>query len=187
MTEEINMALDEAKEGMSDAISHLESELTKIRAGRATPALLDSVMVEYYGAPTPLNQVANVNSLDARTLSVQPWEKTLIEEIERGIINANLGLNPQNNGESILINIPVLTEERRRDLVKKVKSEGENAKVSIRNKRKDANDYIKGLEKDGLSEDMAKDAEAQIQKLTDNFSAKVDAILDAKEADIMKV
>lgn len=187
MTEEINMALDEAKEGMSDAIAHLESELTKIRAGRATPALLDSVMVEYYGAPTPLNQVANVNSLDARTLTVQPWEKTLIEEIERGIINANLGLNPQNNGESILINIPVLTEERRRDLVKKVKSEGENAKVSIRNKRKDANDYIKGLEKEGLSEDMAKDAEAQIQKLTDNFSAKVDAILDAKEADIMKV
>ncbi len=187
MTEEINMALDEAKEGMSDAIAHLESELTKIRAGRATPALLDSVMVEYYGAPTPLNQVANVNSLDARTLTVQPWEKSLIEEIERGIINANLGLNPQNNGESILINIPVLTEERRRDLVKKVKSEGENAKVSIRNKRKDANDYIKGLEKEGLSEDMAKDAEAQIQKLTDNFSAKVDAILDAKEADIMKV
>ena len=181
------MAIDDAKEGMDLAIDHLGIELSKIRAGRATPAMLESVMVDYYGSPTPLQQVANVNSLDARTLSIQPWEKSILEEIERAIINANLGLNPQNNGELIMINVPVLTEERRMDLVKKAKAEGENAKVSIRNKRKDANDLIKDLEKDGLSEDMAKDAEASVQKLTNDFSSKVDSILSAKEADIMKV
>ncbi len=187
MTEDIQMAYDEAKEGMEKAISHLESELTKIRAGRANPSMLSGVMVEYYGSPTPLQQVANVSTLDARTISIQPWEKSILEEIERAIINANLGLNPQNNGELIMINIPVLTEERRRDLVKKAKAEGENAKVSIRNNRKDANDFIKGLEKDGLSEDMAKDAENSIQDLTNSYTSKVDAVVDAKEEDIMKV
>ncbi len=187
MTEDIQMAYDEAKEGMEKAISHLESELTKIRAGRANPSMLSGVMVEYYGSPTPLQQVANVSTLDARTISIQPWEKSILEEIERAIINSNLGLNPQNNGELIMINIPVLTEERRRDLVKKAKAEGENAKVSIRNNRKDANDFIKGLEKDGLSEDMAKDAENSIQDLTNSYTGKVDSVVDAKEADIMKV
>lgn len=187
MTEEIQMALDDAKESMEQVLVHLEAELSKVRAGRANPSMLSSVMVDYYGSPTPLSQVANVNTLDPRTLSIQPWEKSILEEVERAIINANLGLNPQNNGELILINIPVLTEERRRDLVKKAKSEAESAKVSIRNNRKSANDFIKGLEKDGLSEDLAKDAEAQVQKLTDGFSTRVDTIFDAKEKDIMKV
>ena len=142
-------------------------------------------MVDYYGSPTPLQQVANVNSLDARTLSIQPWEKSILEEIERAIINANLGLNPQNNGELIMINVPVLTEERRLDLVKKAKAEGETAKVSIRNRRKDANNFIKGL--DGVSEDIVKDGEAEVQKITDSYSTKVDALVDAKEKDIMTV
>lgn len=187
MTEEIQMALDEAKEGMENAIEHLESNLSKIRAGRANPSMLSGVRVDYYGAPTPLSQVANVTSLDARTLSVQPWEKSVLEDIERAIVNANLGLNPQNNGEMIMINIPVLTEERRIDLVKKAKSEAEVAKVSIRNNRKTANDFVKSLEKDGLSEDMAKGAEASIQDLTNSYSEKVDKIVEAKEADIMKI
>jgi len=187
MSEEIQMALEEARDGMDKAIKHLESELTKIRAGRANPSMLDSVFVDYYGANTPLNQMANINSLDARTLSIQPWEKSVLENIEKAIINANLGLNPQNNGELIMINIPVLTEERRRDLVKKAKAEGEHAKVGIRSQRKDANDYIKGLEKDGLSEDLIKDGEDKVQKLTDQFSTKVDSLVDAKEKDIMTV
>jgi len=187
MTEEIQMALDEAKEGMESALEHLESELTKIRAGRANPSMLSSVKVEYYGSPTPLSQVANVSTLDARTLSIQPWEKSVLEDIEKAIVNSNLGLNPQNNGELIMINIPVLTEERRKDLVKKAKGEAENAKVSIRNNRKAANDFVKSLEKDGLSEDIAKDTESSIQDLTNSYSARVDSILDAKETDIMKV
>ena len=154
MTEELDMVMDMAKESMSSAIDHLGQELTKIRAGKATPSMLDSVSVDYYGSMTPLSQVANVNTLDARTLSIQPWEKTMLEEIERGIINANLGLAPQNNGESILINVPQLTEERRRDLVKQAKAVGEHAKVSIRNSRKDANDEVKKLKNDGLPEDL---------------------------------
>ena len=187
MTEDVQMILDEASESMSGSIEHLEKELGKIRAGRANPSMLSSVMVDYYGSPTPLSQVANVNSLDARTLSIQPWEKSVLGDIETGIINANLGLAPQNNGELILINVPVLTEERRKDLVKKAKSEGENAKVSIRNSRKDANDMVKDLAKDGLPEDMVKDAESAVQDLTNKYSAKVDSIVDAKEADILKV
>ena len=181
------MALDEAREGMDKAIKHLETELTKIRAGRANPSMLDSVFVEYYGAKTPLSQMANINTLDARTLSIQPWEKSVLEDIEKSIINSNLGLTPQNNGELIMINIPVLTEERRRDLVKKAKAEGEHAKVGIRSQRKDANDYIKSLEKEGLSEDMVKDGEDQVQKLTNEFTTKVDDLVDAKEKDIMTV
>lgn len=187
MTEEIQMALDEAKEGMESAIEHLENNLSKIRAGKASPSMLSTVRVDYYGSPTPLSQIANVSTLDARTLSIQPWEKSVLEDIERAIVNANLGLNPQNNGELIMINVPVLTEERRIDLVKKARAEAEAAKVSIRNNRKTANDFVKSLEKDGLSEDMAKDAEASIQDLTKQYTDRVDTIVDAKEADVMKI
>ncbi len=187
MTEEVNMVLEEARSGMQRALGHLETELTKIRAGKASPSMLEGVMVDYYGSPTPLNQVANVNSLDGRTLSVQPWEKAMLDEIAKGILNANLGLNPQNNGELIMINVPPLTEERRRDLVKSAKSEGEDAKVSMRNSRKEANDMIKDLKNDGLPEDMVKDAEDEVQKITNEYTAKVDKLIAAKEQDIMTV
>ncbi len=172
---------------MDKALVRLENDLVKIRAGKANPSMLDSVMVDYYGSMTPLNQVANVSATDPRTLKVQPWEKAMLDPISTGIINSNLGYNPQNNGEVIIISIPQLTEERRKEYVKKAKSEGENAKVAIRNARKDANESIKKLEKDGLSEDEAKGGEGKIQKLTDEYSAKVDGLIDAKEADIMKI
>jgi len=187
MTEEIQFAIDSAKELMDGAINHLDTQLQKIRAGKANPMMLSRVMVEAYGTLTPINQVANVTALDGRTLSVQPFDKSQIEEIEKGIVHANLGLNPQNNGESILINIPTLTEERRRDLSKQAKAEGEHAKVGIRNARKDANDEVKKLKNDGLSEDQAKDAENQVQKVTDKYVTKVDGMVDAKEKDIMTV
>lgn len=187
MSEDIQMALSEAEDGMKSSIDHLKKELAKIRAGRATPSMLESVMVEYYGSPTPLSQVANVNSLDARTLTVQPWEKAMLDEIAKGIINSNLGLNPQNNGEMIIISIPMLTEERRRELVKKAKAEGEHAKVGIRQKRKDANDFIKSLKDEGLSEDFIKDGEDSVQELTDKYVALVDSVVDKKEEEIMKV
>lgn len=187
MTEELNMVYDMTKESMQGSIEHLANELLKIRAGKASPAMLDGVYVEYYGAHTPLNQVANVNTPDARTITVQPWEKSMLEPIEKAIINSNLGLNPQNNGDIIIINIPTLTEERRRTLLKQAKAEGENAKVSIRNARKEANDEVKKLQKDGLPEDMAKDAEEEIQKITNTFSNKVDDLIDRKEKDIMTV
>jgi ribosome recycling factor len=187
MNEEIEFAIDTAKEAMEGAMTHLDGQLQKIRAGKANPMMLSRVMVEYYGALTPINQVANISALDGRTLSVQPFEKSLIEEIEKGIVHANLGLNPQNNGESILINIPALTEERRRELSKQAKAEGEHAKVGIRNARKDANDEIKKLKNDGLSEDQAKDAESEIQNVTDGYVSKVDSMIDAKETDIMTV
>lgn len=187
MIEDVDLILDMANESMTSTIEHLEAELLKIRAGKASPSMLDSVKIDYYGSIVPLSQAANVNTLDARTLTIQPWEKSLIEEIERGIINANLGLAPQNNGESVLINIPVLTEERRKDLVKQAKAEGENSKVGIRNSRREANDAVKKMLKDGLAEDMAKDAEDRVQKQTDAFIAKVDALVAAKEKDIMTV
>lgn len=187
MSEEVSMALSEAEDAMQKSLEHLATELTKIRAGRATPSMLDMVKVDYYGSPTPLSQVGNVNTLDGRTLTVQPWEKTMLDEIAKGIMNANLGLNPQNNGEMIIISVPPLTEERRKDLVKQAKAEGEHAKVSIRSKRKDANDFIKGLKNEGLSEDQVKDAEDAVQKLTDKYITKVDDLVNAKEADIMKV
>ena len=185
MEEEIQLALDEAKEAMTAAIKSLEGGLLKIRAGKATPAMLDSVKVEYYGSLTPLSQVANINTLDSRTLTIQPWEKDMLDEIAKGITIANLGLNPQNNGESILINVPALTEETRRDLVKRAKAEGENAKVSIRNARKDANDFIKNI--DGISEDFLRDGEASVQDLTNTFTNKIDSLIEAKEKDIMTV
>ena len=187
MTEEIQMAMDMAREAMDKGIKHMEAELQKIRAGKAHPAMLDSVKVEYYGSMTPLSQVSNVNSSDARTLTVQVWEKALLDPVATAIINANLGLNPMNNGESILINIPPLTEERRRDLTKRARSEGEHARVSVRNARKEANDFIKAAKSDGLSEDLAKDGESEVQKLTDQFIKKIDEVLSAKEADIMTV
>lgn len=187
MNEEVQMAIDDATEGMDLSLTHLNKELVKIRAGRATPSMLDSVKVDYYGTATALSQVANVNTIDARTLTVQPWEKSMLNEISRGIINANLGLAPQNNGELIIISVPMLTEERRRELVKRAKAEGEEAKIGVRQKRKDANDFIKNLKNDGLSEDIVKSAEDSIQKLTDDYIKKVDAMVDAKEIDIMKV
>ena len=181
------MILEEAQNGMDKAISHLNLELGKIRAGRANPSMLDSVKVDYYGTLTPLSQIGNVSTLDSRTLTIQPWEKAMLDEITKAIINANLGLNPQNNGEVILISVPVLTEERRKELVKRAKSEGEHAKVSIRSQRKDANDMIKSLKDEGLSEDQIKDSEAEIQKITDSFTKKVDEFVALKETDIMKV
>ena len=181
------MILEEAQDGMDKAISHLNLELGKIRAGRANPSMLDSVKVDYYGSLTPLSQIGNVSTLDSRTLTIQPWEKAMLDEITKAIINANLGLNPQNNGEVILISVPVLTEERRKELVKRAKSEGEHAKVSIRSQRKDANDMIKSLKDEGLSEDHIKDSEAEIQKITDSFTKKVDEFVGLKETDIMKV
>jgi len=187
MDDSVKPIFDSVKEGMSKAIDHLNKELLKLRAGKATPSMLSSVMVEYYGSPTPLNQVANVNTPDARTLVIQAWEKAIVPDIERAIINSNLGYNPQNDGEVIIINIPPLTEERRRDLVKNAKKEAEYGKVSLRNIRRDANEAIKKLQKDGLSEDMSKDAEAEVQKLTDTYSDKIDAILVDKEKEIMTV
>lgn len=187
MTEEIQMIFDEAKQQMDKAISHLESELQKIRAGKAHPSMLDSVRVDYYGSMTPLKQIANVSTPDPRTITVQPWEKSSLDTIGTAITNANLGLNPQSNGDIIIINVPALTEERRKDLVKRVKAEGEHARVSIRNARKEANDMIKAEEKDGLSEDIAKSAEGKVQELTDTFNKKVEDILENKEKDIMTV
>ena len=187
MTEELDMYLEDAKERMEKAIEHLENELMSIRAGKADPNILNGIFVDYYGTSTPLQQVSNINTPDARTIAIQAWEKNMIDVIEKAIMAANIGLTPVNNGELIRLNIPPLTEERRRELVKSVKAEGETAKISIRSVRKDINDEIKKLEKDGLSEDMAKDAEAEVQKLTDDFSKKVDEIVEAKEKDILTV
>jgi ribosome recycling factor len=187
MTEELSMIYDEFKEANQKSLNHLENELIKIRAGKATPAMLNSVMVEYYGSMTPLQQVANVNTMDARTIIVQPWEKPLLNDIAKGIINANLGLNPQNNGEQLIIAVPPLTEERRRELVKRAKVEAENAKIGVRNNRKDALDMIKDLKNEGLSEDMTKDAEEEVQKITNSYIKKVDELLEIKEKDIMTV
>ncbi len=187
MQEEVDLVLEDCEEKMEAAIEHLEKELLHIRAGKASPAMLDGVLVEYYGSMTPLNQVSNVSTPDARTVAIQPWEKGLIPIIEKAILAANLGFNPENNGEIIRINIPALTEERRKTLVKQAHQEGENAKVSVRTARKDANDMLKKLLKDGLSEDIEKDAEGNVQKLTDNFGKKIDDLVNAKEKDIMTI
>jgi ribosome recycling factor len=187
MTEDVEFIIDESKESMDKAINHLEVELGTLRAGKANPRMLDTVMVDYYGTPTPISQVANIGTPDAKTIAIQPWEKTMVEPIERAIINSNLGFAPSNNGDMIRINIPALTEERRLTLVKQVSAEGENAKISLRSSRKDANDDIKKFEKDGLSEDEAKTAVDTIQKQTDQYSEKVDQIVKAKEEDIMKI
>lgn len=187
MEDDVQLVFEEVKDSMKKSLSHLEAELSRIRAGKASPSMLENVFVDYYGTRTPLNQVSNTNAPDGRTLTVQPWEKGMIEPIEKAIIDANLGLNPQNNGDIIIINIPPLTEERRTALVKQVKSETEDAKVSIRNARRDANEEIKKLQKEGLSEDAAKDAEEQVQELTDQYTGRADKLAEAKEKDIMTV
>lgn len=184
MNEEIQMILDMAEEQMTASITHLEKAFIKIRAGKANPVMLSSVTVDYYGAQTPLSQVANVNTPDARTLVVQPWEKNLLGEIEKSIINSNLGFNPMNNGDIIIINVPPLTEERRRDLAKQAKAESEDAKIGVRSARQEANKELKKLE---ISEDLLKNAESDVQDLTDKFIAKVENALSVKEAEIMKV
>ncbi len=177
----------QGKEKMQKTLLHLEDELRNFKAGKANPAIFNPVMVDYYGSPTPIPQVASVNTPDAKTVIIQPWEKTLINAIEKAIIDANLGFTPSNNGEQIRINIPALTEERRKELVKQAKSAGENAKISIRNARRDVVDAHKKFQKDGLPEDVCKDAEAAIQKETDAFNKKVDEAIVAKEKEIMTV
>ena len=187
MTEEIEFILDSTKESMVGSIAHLEKEFLNIRAGKASPQMLGSVFVDYYGAQTPLSQIANVNIPDARTITIQPYEKNMLQTIEKAIMVANIGFNPMNNGDVIIINVPALTEERRRDLVKHAKAESEDAKIGIRNARKDANTEIKKLEKEGTSEDICKSAEEDVQKLTDSFIRKIEEHLANKEAEIMKV
>jgi ribosome recycling factor len=187
MSEDTKLIIDETKANMQQALEHLANELTKVRAGKANPVMLDGIMVDYYGTMTPLDQVSNVSSPDARSLRVQPWEKKMLEPISNAIIAANLGLNPQNNGEVVMINVPPLTEERRKELVKKAKSVCEDAKVVIRNHRKEANDMIKALLKDGLPEDEAKQGEEKVQELTNSHIARVDSLLEAKEKDILTV
>ncbi len=187
MSEEINLIQSDTESTMSKAISHLETELVRIRAGKANPNMLDGITAEYYGSPTPIGQIANISVLDARTISVQPWEKNMLQPIERAIIAANIGINPQNDGVNIRLFLPPLTEERRKELVKRCNVEGENAKVSIRNIRRDSIEHIKKLQKDGLSEDIAKDAEADIQDLTNRYIALVEKHLVAKEKEIMAV
>lgn len=187
MNEEVELVYEMAKEHMEKAIEHLDNELIRIRAGKANIHILDGIQVEYYGTPTPLNQVSNISTPDAKTIMIQPWEKNMIDPIEKALMNSNVGITPINNGEVIRLIIPQLTEERRRTLVKQVKTEGENARVSIRNSRRDANDEYKQMQKDGLSEDETKSAEDKIQKLTDEFTEKVDNIVNAKEEDIMTI
>ncbi|WP_396635644.1 ribosome recycling factor [Maribacter sp. R77961] len=184
MNEEIQFVLDSAKESMEAAIAHLEREFVKIRAGKASPTMLSSIMVEYYGSQTPLSQVANVNTPDGRTISVQPWEKGMLQEIEKAIMNSNLGFNPMNNGDMVIINVPPLTEERRIQLTKQAKAEAEHAKVGVRSARQDANKEIKDLE---VSEDLEKNATGDVQELTDSYVKKIDDFLGVKEAEIMKV
>ncbi|HLN52880.1 MAG TPA: ribosome recycling factor [Lentimicrobium sp.] len=187
MNEEATFVIDEAEEGMTNALVHLEKEFQKIRAGKASPAMLEGVRVDYYGAMTPIEQVSNINTPDPRQIIVQPWEKAMLVPIEKAILAANLGFNPQNNGEVLRIAVPPLTEERRRDLVKKAKVEVENAKVTIRNIRRAAIDSGKKLEKEGVPEDEIKQLEKEIQNLTDKNIAKVDKLFEAKEKDIMTV
>jgi ribosome recycling factor len=187
MNELVEIVLDELNGSMKKAVGHLESELLKIRAGKATPNIVDGIMVDYYGSPTPINQVANVTVLDARTLAIQPWEKNMISPIERAIIASNIGLTPQNDGAVIRLFLPIQTEERRRELVKRAMGEGEHGKIAVRNLRRDAIEQIKKLQKDGLSEDEAKGAETTVQGVTDKFIAAIDQHLKDKEKEIMTV
>ncbi|HKJ44153.1 MAG TPA: ribosome recycling factor [Sunxiuqinia sp.] len=187
MEEELDLILEVCKEKMEAAIDHLENELVHIRAGKASPRMLDGVTVDYYGSMTPLNQVSNISTPDARSIAIQPWEKAMIGPIEKSILNANLGFNPENNGEIIRINVPPLTEERRKVLSKQVSQEGEKARVSIRNARKDANESLKKLLKDGLSEDLEKDAETDVQEMTDKYGKEVEGLLDEKNQEILTI
>ncbi len=188
MTEDdMNLVIGMAEENMQKAIKHLEVELSHVRAGRANISMLDSIKVEYYGMLSPLNQVSNIATPDTRTITIQPWEKKMLGEIDKAILAANIGLTPVNNGEVIRLVLPPLTEERRRDLVKQIKQMGETTKVSIRNFRKEANEEIKKLQKQNLPEDLANDGEAQVQKLTDKYSLEVDKHLQTKEVEIMTI
>lgn len=187
MSEEVMLALETSEDSMKKAIEHLEAELGRIRAGKANPMILEGIVVDYYGSPTPLSQVGNVSVADARTLTIQPWERNMLQPIERAIINSNIGLNPQNDGNIIRLFLPPLTEERRRELVKRCQGEGEGCRVAIRNIRRDAIETIKKAQKNGLSEDAAKDYEAEVQELTNKFIALVEKHLEAKEKEIMVV
>ncbi len=187
MNDQIKLLFDLTTEKMDDAINHLEREMAKIRAGKANPRMLDGIMVDQYGAMTPLSQVSNINSPDPRTIAIQPWDKKMIPIIEKAIMAANLGMNPENNGEIIRINVPPLTEDRRRDLVKIVKKEEEESRISVRNARRDAMEELRKLKKDGLAEDTEKDAAEQVQKLTDQYMKTIDEMFKAKEEDIMTI
>ncbi|MDG1841735.1 MAG: ribosome recycling factor [Crocinitomicaceae bacterium] len=187
MMEELEMIYEEFKDSCQNRLTHLDVELSKIRAGKATPSMLNNVKVEYYGSMTPIQQVANISTLDARTLTVQPWEKAILNDVAKGILHANIGLNPQSNGEMLIITVPPLTEERRKDLVRRVKAESENAKVAIRTHRKEAIDMVKTLKDDGLSEDLSKGAEEEIQQITNSFSKKIDDMVVQKEESIMTI
>ena len=187
MSEEIDFILESTEESMNGSIAHLEKEFLNIRAGKASPAMLGSVFVDYYGSATPLSQVSKISVPDARTITLQPFEKNMLQAIEKAIMVANIGFNPMNNGDVIIISVPPLTEERRRDLAKQAKAEAEDAKIGVRNSRKDANTDIKKLEKEGTSEDLCKSAEEEVQNLTNAYIKKIDELLAAKEAEIMKV
>jgi ribosome recycling factor len=187
MIEKAKAVLADSKKKMQDAVTHLDEELKTYRAGKANPAVFANVLVNYYGTMTPIPQVASISVPDAKTMFIQPWERTMIAPIEKAIMDANIGFTPQNNGEVIRINVPALTEDRRRELVKKAKNEGETAKVSIRNVRRDTINTLKKLQKEGLPEDVEKDSEESVQKETDTFTKKVDELLAAKEKEIMTV
>lgn len=187
MSDELNKIEDQLQEAMKKAIAYLEAELVKVRAGKASPNLVDGIVVDYYGSPVPISQVGNVGVADARTLTIQPWEKNMLQPIERAIIAANIGINPQNDGNIIRLFMPPLTEERRKELVKRAQGEGEHSKVAIRNLRRDAMEQVKKLQKNGLSEDVSKDAEKNIQDVTDRYIVLVDKHLAAKEKEIMTV
>lgn len=187
MTEDLSEIFDTTKVSMKKAMSFFESELTRIRAGKASPVMLDGVVVDYYGNPTPIGQVGNISTVDARTITIQPWEKNMLQPIERAIIAANLGVNPQNDGVIIRLFLPPLTEERRREFVKRSNAEGEQAKISIRSIRRDAIEQIKKGLKEGLSEDAAKEGEKEIQEITDSFISTIDKYLETKEKEIMEV
>jgi ribosome recycling factor len=187
MTEDISSIIATAEDHMQKAIGHLEAELVKIRAGKANPQIVDGIVVDYYGSPMPVNQVSNISVMDARTLSIQPWEKNMLQPIERAIIAANIGITPQNDGNLIRLFLPPLTEERRKELVKRCQGEGEHSKVAVRNIRRDAIEHIKKLQKNGLSEDAAKDAEADVQQVTDRFISAIEKHLATKEKEIMSV
>lgn len=187
MSEDVSMTLELAEDSMKKAINHLEAELIKIRAGKANPQMLEGLVVDYYGTPTALNQVGNISVLDARTLTIQPWEKNMLQPIERSIIASNIGINPQNDGNIIRLFLPPLTEERRKELVKRCQGEGEHCRIAIRNIRRDAIEDIKKMEKSGLSEDAAKDAEGDVQEITNKYIAAVEKHLAAKEKDIMAI
>src|SRR5512137_939795 len=187
MNEDVELIIEETRDRMQKALEHLEHELARLRAGRSNPALLDGITVDYYGVNSPLTQVSNINTPDAKTIMIQPWEKNMLGTIEKAIMAANIGLTPVNNGEVIRINIPPLTEDRRHQLVKQVRNEGETAKISLRNSRKWANDELKRMQKDGLPEDIEKDATENVQEITNSFNTKIDKVMAAKERYVMTV